>query len=94
MRRAEIEQQMREIITEAKKNGVLKNVGPDAKSQITVFYDKNGFPKKIISVVLSVQHNKKVMKGKNISDFRNKLMGWPVYLLSTGNMNPGGVYGQ
>ncbi|MEW6012562.1 MAG: methionine adenosyltransferase [Elusimicrobiota bacterium] len=60
---------------ELMKNGVLKNVGPDAKSQITVFYDKNGFPKKIISVVLSVQHNKKVMKGKNISDeFKRELI--------------------
>lgn len=58
-----------------RKSGEIKNAGPDAKSQVSVWYNSKGEPEKIGSVVLSVQHNRKVTKdGKNINEeFRNEL---------------------
>lgn len=58
-----------------RKSGQIKNAGPDAKSQVSVFYNSSGKPEKIGSVVLSVQHNSNVtVDGKNISEeFKNEL---------------------
>ncbi len=60
---------------ELRKNGTLKNAGPDAKSQVSVWYNADGKPEKIGSVVLSVQHNSNVTRdGKNINDeFKKEL---------------------
>ncbi len=42
---------------EVRKNGTLKFLRPDAKSQITFKYDENGSPIGIDAVVLSTQHD-------------------------------------
>ena len=40
-----------------RKNGLLKGIEPDSKSQVTMKYEK-GKPKKVTSVVISTQHTK------------------------------------
>lgn len=46
-----------EKLADARKNGVLSFLGPDAKSQVTFEYDDNGKPKRIAKVVCSTQHS-------------------------------------
>lgn len=43
-------------LAEVRKKGVLPWLLPDGKSQVTVCYDRNGWPGKITSIVLSAQH--------------------------------------
>jgi len=44
-------------LTDARKNGVLAWLGPDAKSQVTFEYNDDGTPKRIAKVVCSTQHS-------------------------------------
>jgi S-adenosylmethionine synthetase len=46
-----------EGLTQARKNGLLKFLGPDAKSQVTFEYNDDGTPKRISKVVCSTQHS-------------------------------------
>jgi S-adenosylmethionine synthetase len=46
-----------EGLTQARKNGILKFLGPDAKSQVTFEYNDDGTIKRIAKVVCSTQHN-------------------------------------
>jgi S-adenosylmethionine synthetase len=43
------------LLSEARRSGKEKGLGPDAKSQVTLFYE-NGKPVKATSVVVSTQH--------------------------------------
>ncbi len=43
-------------LTEVRKNGTLKYLRPDGKTQVTVEYDENGEPVHLDAVVLSTQH--------------------------------------
>jgi S-adenosylmethionine synthetase len=45
-----------------RKSGELKWVRPDSKSQVTVEYETDGTPRRIHTVVFSVQHDESVMK--------------------------------
>lgn len=45
-------------LTDARKNGVVTWLGPDAKSQVTFEYNDDGTPKRIAKVVCSTQHSK------------------------------------
>jgi len=47
-------------MTDLRKNGVLKYLGPDSKSQVTVEY-KNGKPTRLNSVVLASQHTEEIL---------------------------------
>ncbi len=47
-------------LTEVRKNGTLKYLRPDGKSQVSVEYDENGKPARLEAVVLSTQHDEKV----------------------------------
>jgi S-adenosylmethionine synthetase len=49
-----------ETLTTARKNGDLKFLGPDAKSQVTFEYNDDGTPKRISKVVCSTQHSEDV----------------------------------
>jgi len=62
-------------MTELRKQNVLKYLGPDGKSQVTVEY-KNGKPKRINSVVLASQHTEEILDktGKHIKDSARKEM--------------------
>ena len=44
-------------LTEVRKNGTLKYLRPDGKTQVTVEYDENGVPARLDVVVLSTQHD-------------------------------------
>jgi S-adenosylmethionine synthetase len=48
-----------------RREGALKFVRPDAKSQVTVEYDADGTPHRIHTVVLSTQHDESVIVTKN-----------------------------
>lgn len=48
---------------EVRKKGILKYLGPDGKSQITILYE-NGKPKKATSVILACQHTEDVLDEK------------------------------
>ena len=45
------------LMAEDRKNGSLKGIEPDSKSQVTMNYE-NGKPTKVTSVVISTQHSK------------------------------------
>jgi S-adenosylmethionine synthetase len=47
-------------LTDARKNGVLAWLGPDAKSQVTFEYNDDGTPKRIAKVVCSTQHSEDI----------------------------------
>ncbi len=44
-------------LTEVRKNGTLKYLRPDGKTQVSVEYDKDGKPVRLEAVVLSTQHD-------------------------------------
>jgi len=45
-----------------RRNGELKFVRPDAKSQVTIEYEADGAPHRIHTVVLSTQHDESAME--------------------------------
>ena len=51
------------LMAQDRKNGVLKGIEPDSKSQVTMLYD-NGKPVKVTSVVISTQHSKNLDQEK------------------------------
>ncbi|MCM8792318.1 MAG: methionine adenosyltransferase [Candidatus Omnitrophica bacterium] len=55
-------------MAEVRKKGILKYLGPDGKSQVTIEYE-NDQPKRIDSVVLACQHTEEILDstGKNIT---------------------------
>src|SRR6185436_4211466 len=53
-----------EVHAKLRKNGDLKWLRPDAKSQVTVEYNADGSPHRIHTIVLSTQHDESVMVKK------------------------------
>ncbi len=51
------------LMADDRKNGSLKGIEPDSKSQVTMMYE-NGKPTKITSVVISTQHSKDLNQEK------------------------------
>ncbi len=47
-------------LTKVRKDGTLKYLRPDGKTQVSVEYDENGSPKRLEAVVLSTQHDAQV----------------------------------
>ncbi len=54
---------------DVRKDGTLKYLGPDCKSQVTVFYEK-GVPKRVDNVVLACQHTEDILDktGRHITE--------------------------
>ena len=57
-------------LTDIRKNGILKYLRPDGKSQVTVEYDKTGKPLRIEAVVLSTQHDEEVTQEQIQKDIK------------------------
>ena len=58
------------ILTEVRKDGTLKYLRPDGKTQVTVEYDENGTPKRLDAVVLSTQHDPDVTQEQIHEDIK------------------------
>ena len=57
-------------LTEVRKNGTLKYLRPDGKTQVTVEYDENGKPARLDAVVLSTQHDADVTQEQIHADIK------------------------
>lgn len=60
-------------LADLRKTGILKYVGPDSKSQVTVEY-KDGIAQRVDTVVLSTQHTEEILDktGKKITEAAKK----------------------
>ena len=61
-------------LTKVRKEGVLKYLRPDGKSQVTVEYDENGKPIHLNAVVLSTQHNDEIAIDQLRKDIRKYVL--------------------
>ena len=57
-------------LTKVRKDGTLKYLRPDGKTQVSVEYDKNGKPKRLEAVVLSTQHDEDVTQEQIHEDIK------------------------
>ena len=57
-------------LTRVRKDGTLKYLRPDGKSQVTVEYDENGKPYRLDAVVLSTQHDDAVTQEQIHEDIK------------------------
>ena len=57
-------------LTKIRKDGTLKYLRPDGKTQVSVEYDENGKPKRLEAVVLSTQHDDDVTQEQIHADIR------------------------
>ena len=57
-------------LTKVRKDGTLKYLRPDGKTQVSVEYDENGKPKRLEAVVLSTQHDEDVTKEQVHEDIK------------------------
>jgi S-adenosylmethionine synthetase len=63
-----------EKLTQARKSGEVKHLGPDGKTQLTFEYEK-GKPKRIKTVLISTQHSKAVLdkEGNTSKEFKTEI---------------------
>ena len=57
-------------LTRVRKDGTLRYLRPDGKTQVTVEYDENGKPKRLDAVVLSTQHDEEVTQEQIHADIK------------------------
>lgn len=57
-------------LTKVRKDGTLKYLRPDGKTQVSVEYDENGKPKRLEAVVLSTQHDPDVTQDQIHEDIK------------------------
>ena len=57
-------------LTKVRKDGTLKYLRPDGKTQVSVEYDENGKPKRLEAVVLSTQHDDDVTQEQIHEDIK------------------------
>ena len=64
-----------ERLAQVRKNGEVKHLGPDGKTQLTFEY-KNGKPERIKTVLVSAQHSKEVLdkEGNTSKEFKNEII--------------------
>ena len=61
-------------LTEVRKNGTLKYLRPDGKTQVTVEYDENDKPVRLDAVVLSTQHDENVTQEQIHEDIKKYVL--------------------
>lgn len=92
-------------LTEVRKNGILKYLRPDGKSQVTVEYDSNDKPVRIEAVVISTQHNSEISQEQLHKDIRKYVIDSTIpqnmvdsktkyYINPTGRFVIGGPHGD
>ncbi len=59
-----------ESLQKLEKDGTLKYLRPDGKTQVTVEYDENGKPSRLDAVVLSTQHDPEVSQKQIHEDIK------------------------
>jgi S-adenosylmethionine synthetase len=87
-------------LTELRKNGTLQWLRPDAKTQVTVEYTKNGgflTPKRVHTIVISTQHDENVTNEVIRAELRDKVINQviPANLLddkTVYHLNPSGRF--
>jgi len=47
-------------LAHVRKEGIIKHIGPDGKSQVTIEYDEEGKPKRLAAVVIAQQHTRDI----------------------------------
>ena len=57
-------------LTRVRKDGTLRYLRPDGKTQVTVEYDENGKPKRLDAVVLSTQHDEELTQEQIHADIK------------------------
>jgi len=57
-------------LTDVRKDGTLKYLRPDGKSQVSVEYDENGKPARLEAIVISTQHDDDVTQEQIHKDIR------------------------
>ena len=60
-------------LTKVRKDGTLRYLRPDGKTQVTVEYDENGKPSRLDAVVLSTQHDEEVTQEQIHKDIKKYL---------------------
>jgi S-adenosylmethionine synthetase len=60
-------------LTKVRKDGTLKYLRPDGKTQVSVEYDENGKPKRLEAVVLSTQHDPDVTQEQIHADIKKNV---------------------
>lgn len=90
-------------LAEARKNGVISDLGPDGKSQVSVEYH-DGVPKRLSAVVIAQQHLDHISEEKLKEEIRKKIIGpvcgkWidentKIYINATGKFVIGGPEGD
>ncbi|MDY2838057.1 MAG: methionine adenosyltransferase, partial [Bilifractor sp.] len=92
-------------LTEVRKNGTLKYLRPDGKTQVSVEYDENGKPVRLEAVVLSTQHDDDVTQEQNHADIKKYVFDevldpamvdekTKIYINPTGRVVIGGPHGD
>lgn len=61
---------MAKKLTDIRKDGTLKYLRPDGKTQVSVEYDEKGIPKRLEAVVLSTQHDPDVTQEQIHADIK------------------------
>lgn len=60
-------------LAEVRKNGTIPNLGPDAKSQVSVEYEDN-IPKRLVNVVIAQQHTEDMKEDDLRSQIKEKVI--------------------
>ena len=67
-------QKLTKRLTDVRKDGTLKYLRPDGKSQVTVEYDENGKALRLEAVVLSTQHDEDVTQEQIHADIKEHVL--------------------
>ena len=92
-------------LTEVRKNGTLKYLRPDGKTQVSVEYDESGKPVRLEAVVLSTQHDDDVSQEQIHADIKKYVFDevldpamvddkTKIYINPTGRFVIGGPHGD
>ncbi len=72
-------------LTEVRKNGTLKYLRPDGKTQVTIEYDETGKPARVDTIVISSQHSAEV----SLEQIRADLIEYVIRPIVDANMMDG-----